>query len=189
MLLRSHALTLLRSHAMTLQEAIAFIRPGIQLPSGTWADIGAGTGLFSQALMHILKSGKVIAMDKSPHALHSITPLPHIDYEILEGDFNVTLDLPSLDGILMANALHYAKDHQYVLKNVLEGLKDNGTFILIEYDTDIRNEPWVPNPVSLKHFMDLCGKVGLTQPELIGERASIYQDGSMYAVVSRKLNK
>mgnify|MGYP002683214101 CR=1 FL=1 len=57
---------------MTPIEAINFIRLGIIHPSGTWADIGAGTGLFSRALMEILEEGKVIAVDKSPHALYGI---------------------------------------------------------------------------------------------------------------------
>ena len=169
---------------MTPIEAINFIRLGIIHPSGTWADIGAGTGLFSRALMEILEEGKVIAVDKSPHALYGIKAPRHIHFEIVEGDFNETLELPPLDGIVMADALHYAKDHLYVLKNVLTSLRDGGRFILIEYDTDVPNEPWVPNPVSLHLFSNLCRKVGLTDPELIGERESIYQDGRMYAVVS-----
>jgi len=172
---------------MTLQEAISFIRFGVQPLSGTWADIGAGTGLFSLALMQILEEGSVIAVDKSPHALYNINAPNHIHFEIVEGDFNNLLDLPPLDGIVMANALHYAHDHLYVLKNVLTSLRDEGIFILIEYDTQVPNEPWVPNPVSLHLFHNLCMKVGLTDPELIGERESIYQDGRMYAVVSKKV--
>ena len=173
---------------MTLPEAISFIRPGIHPRSGTWADIGAGTGLFSLALMEILEEGSVIAMDKSPHALYAIKAPPHIHLEIFEGDFNEPVELPPLEGIVMANALHYAKDHQYVLKNVLASLRNGGRFILIEYDTEVPNEPWVPNPVSLHLYRTLCRKVGLTDPELIGERESIYQDGRMYAVVSKKVS-
>jgi SAM-dependent methyltransferase len=170
---------------MTIPEAISFIRPGIHPRSGTWADIGAGTGLFTNALMEILEEGSIIAIDKSPHALFSIKAPGHIHFEIREGDFNHPLELPSLDGIVMANALHYAKDHLFVLKNVVKSLNDGGSFILIEYDTEVPNEPWVPNPVSLHLFRTLCSKVGLTDPELIGERKSIYQATRMYAVVSK----
>ena len=172
---------------MTLQEAISFIRPGVHPTSGTWADIGAGTGLFTLALMQILTEGNVIAVDKSPHALHNIRSLPQVTIAIRESDFDFPIELPPLDGILMANALHYANDHVYVLNNVLSALKDNGTFILVEYDTETPNVPWVPNPVSLSRFRKLCKLVGLTEPELINERTSIYQDGKMYAVVSKKI--
>ena len=166
---------------MTLPEAIDFIRPGINPTSGTWADIGAGTGLFTLALMEILTDGNVIALDKSPHALYSIKPPPHLGFEIVDADFHQPLSLPPLEGILMANALHYAKDHLTVLKNVLNSLKPGGTFILIEYDTDIPNIPWVPNPIPFQQFKDLCGKAGLHDPVIFGTRDSIYRDGAMYA--------
>ena len=172
---------------MTIPKATAFIRPGIHPTTGTWADIGAGTGLFTMALMQILEEGTIISVDKSPHALYSIEAPPHIHLEIFEGDFNVPVELPPLEGIVMANALHYAKDHLYVLKNVLTSLREGGRLMLIEYDTEVPNEPWVPNPVSLQLFRSLCRNVGLSEPELIGARESIYQEGRMYAVVSKKL--
>jgi ubiquinone/menaquinone biosynthesis C-methylase UbiE len=170
---------------MTLTEAIHFIRPGIQPANGIWADIGAGTGLFTMALMHIMEEGTIIAVDKSPHALYSIKASSQIHFQVMEGDFNQPLQLPLMDGILMANALHYANDHITVLENVLASLREGGRFVLIEYDTEVPNGPWVPNPVSMKLFRNLCKQVGLSDPELIGERQSIYQDGTMYAVVSK----
>jgi SAM-dependent methyltransferase len=166
---------------MTLQEATDLIRPGITPNSGTWADIGAGTGIFTQALMEILDEGKVIALDKSPHALYKIVNrTSKIVLDIMEADFDNPLHLPPLDGIIMANALHYAKDHLVVLKNVLSSLKPGGTLLLIEYETDKPNPPWVPNPVPLKRFQELCKSVGLNEPEIIGKKKSIYSDGEMY---------
>jgi SAM-dependent methyltransferase len=192
---------------MTLSEAIDLIRPAVEPTSGIWADIGAGTGLFTEALMSILEEGKVIAVDKSPHGLYSNEQLTIgnrqltigkvqkaidkgqlansneqriIGVEIIEADFNHPFVLPSLDGIIMANALHYAHDHAVVLKNVLAHLKPGGSFILIEYDTDKPNPPWVPNPVSFVRFKELCEKVGLKGPVLIGTRDSVYNDGKMY---------
>ncbi len=178
---------------MTLLEATDLIRPGVSPASGTWADIGAGTGLFTQALMEILDEGKVIALDKSPHALYSNQQLAisnrqsKVNLEIIEGDFNKPLDLPLLDGILMANALHYANDHLVVLKNVLTSLKPEGIFLLIEYDTDKPNPPWVPNPISFERFLEICHHSGLSEPMEIARRKSIYRDGEMYIVQCRKL--
>jgi ubiquinone/menaquinone biosynthesis C-methylase UbiE len=170
---------------MTLHEAIDLIRPGITPNSGTWADIGAGTGLFTSALLKILTEGKVIALDKSPHALYKIeNPNSKLEYEIMEGDFNLPLDLPPLDGIIMANSLHYAHDHLVALKNVLRSLKSNGKFILIEYETNKPNPPWVPNPVPFRRFQELSKMVGLNEPALIGARRSIYSDGRMYVATT-----
>ena len=182
---------------MTLQEAIDLIRPGINPSSGTWADIGAGTGLFTQALMEILESGKVIALDKSPHALYEIgnrqsaigNKKNKLSLEIVEGDFHQPLELPPLDGIIMANSLHYARDHKIVLKNVLSSLKSRGTFILIEYETDTPRNPWVPNPVSFRKFNELCNSLNLSNPTIIATRKSLYNDGDMYVATSNKMNE
>lgn len=174
---------------MTLHEAIDLIRPGVKSTSGTWADIGAGTGLFTEALTEILEKGKVFALDKNTHSLYQSkieNQKSKITVEIFEADFNLPLSLPLLDGILMANALHYANDHLYVLKNVLTSLKPGGTFILIEYDTDKPNPPWVPNPISSERFSALCNEAGLQKPIKIGRRHSIYQDGEMYVAMTTK---
>lgn len=165
---------------MQVEEAISFIRPAVIPASGTWADIGAGTGLFTMALMEILEEGKILAVDKNPHALYQIKPSAKIDFEIVEADFHQPLDLPALDGIIMANSLHYAKDHLAVLKNVLSPLKSGGTFILIEYNTNTPSHPWVPNPVSIERFFQLCSLTELNEPSIIGRRKSIYHEGDMY---------
>ncbi|MGB3078068.1 MAG: class I SAM-dependent methyltransferase [Saprospiraceae bacterium] len=175
---------------MTLHEAIDLIRPGVIPPSGTWADIGAGTGLFTEALLEILEEGKVFALDKNTHSLYQSkieNRKSKITVEIYEADFNKPMILPPLDGILMANALHYAHDHLFVLKNVLTSFKPGGTFIVIEYDTDKPNPPWVPNPVSFNRFRELCKHAGLKEPVVIGRRHSIYQDGEMYAVITKTI--
>ncbi|MEP6645540.1 MAG: class I SAM-dependent methyltransferase [Saprospiraceae bacterium] len=169
---------------MILQEAIDLIRPGIRNTSGTWADIGAGTGMFTLALMEILEEGKIIALDKSPHALYSILSTVSIEFEILEGDFQHPLLLPRLDGIIMANALHYAQDPIFVLHNILKSLKKESPLILIEYDTEMPNQPWVPYPVSFHRFTILCEHAGLKKPELIATHQSIYQDGNIYSAIT-----
>jgi trans-aconitate methyltransferase len=171
---------------LTVEEAIAFIRPGIINSQGVWADIGAGTGTFTEALFHLLKSGKVIATDKSPHALYSLKSPAHIQFEIVDADFTKPMELPEVDGILMANALHYAKDHKMVLKNVLQYLKRGGTFLLIEYDTDNANPPWVPYPVSLSQFQKLCKDMELNRPEVLGRKRSMYSQGEMYLATVKK---
>ena len=172
-------------YTVTLHEAIELIQKGVNHPIGTWADIGAGTGMFTLALMEILTEGKIIALDKSPHALYKIKAPTHVGLEIIDADFDRPLDLPELDGFVMANALHYAKDHTFALQNVLASLKPGGNFILIEYDTEIPNEPWVPNPISFRKFSALCKALDLNVPELIGTHSSIYSDGNIYSALLR----
>ena len=179
---------------MTTEEAIALIKPGIRHAIGTWADIGAGTGMFTQALAEVLESGKIIALDKSPHTLYNLVkeyqythPDSAIEIEIVEADFNAILNLPPLDGIIMANALHYALDPLKAMKNVTQSLKEDGVFILIEYDTETANPPWVPYPVSFERFTEICMKARLPKPKEITRRKSIYSDGDMYVAIIENL--
>ena len=144
---------------MTTSEAIALIQKGISPKSGTWIDLGAGTGTFTLALSEILATGStIIAADKSPHALYAMRS---DKFQIIEADFNRPMDLPVADGILMANALHYAVDPVVVLKNVLQHLKPGGRFILVEYDIETARGPWVPHPVSFARFIEMAAEVGL----------------------------
>lgn len=171
---------------MILSEAIAFIHPAISNPHSDWADIGAGTGTFTEALFQILQSGTVIATDKSPHALYALHPPPHIRFEIVDADFTQPMSIQLVDGILMANALHYAKDYASVLHNVLQHLRTGGTFLLIEYDTSTPNPPWVPYPLSLEQAKKLFEELGLTEPTVINTKPSVYREGIMYALSGSK---
>ena len=221
---------------MGLEEAIELIRTGIQGLSGSWADIGAGTGMFTRALAEILSEeqfgrieergnggngrlrpssvagghslwrratakggnppslsyggrskGKIYAVDKSPHALWELKSTSNVEIIVVEADFNEPLELPPMDGIVMANALHYAEDHLIVLKNVLRCLKPGGTFILVEYETEKPRPPWVPHPVPFKRFETLCTQAHLNMPEMIGKHESQYGYEHIYAAMTTKI--
>lgn len=167
---------------MSHEEAIALIKDGIDPASGTWADIGAGTGAFTEALRDLLSSGTVYAFDKNPHMLWRLESSPHVAIQVIEGDFTREFELPTnVEGIVMANALHYAEKPLETLQHVLAHLAPGGTFMLIEYNTDQPNPPYVPYPLSEKTFRSLASNTGLTELEVIGRKASIYQ-GEMYVI-------
>ena len=171
---------------MTHHQALQLIEKGIRNTNGIWADIGAGTGTFTLALREILTSGKVIAVDKSPHALWRLPLAGEIPIEIVEGDFNQLLELPVVDGILMANTLHYAVQPIEVLQNILQHLKPGGSFILIEYETATPLPPWIPFPLPFERFKKIALEAGLTEPIEIGKAASSYGHDYMYAVFCEK---
>lgn len=156
----------------------------------TWADIGAGTGVFTVALQAILKPESTVwAVDKNPHVLWSLPKYNEVNIRVEEGNFERAMDLPLFDGIVMANALHYAQDPARVLKNVLQYLKPEGSFVLIEYDTNQPNPPWVPYPVSQARFEQLVAEVGLTAPEPIYRTSSQYGQNYIYSVQTRTTAK
>ncbi|MBN2366838.1 MAG: class I SAM-dependent methyltransferase [Calditrichaeota bacterium] len=125
---------------MNHQERIDFIREGIQTLSGNWADFGSGTGLFTHAIAEILDTrATIFSIDKSRSSLHKqeqkfngMQNIPSIHF--LYRDFTGSLSLPPLKGIIMANALHYIEAKAELISKFLNYLKENGRFILVEYN-------------------------------------------------------
>ncbi len=172
---------------MTHEQAIAFIRDAVPNTGGTWADFGTGKGTFAFALADLLGStGKVYAVDQQ---LPVLTYPVHANQEDfapilpMEGDFTQPITLPSLDGIVMANSLHYAPQPEKVLSLLLSHLKPNGTFLLIEYDTQTGNT-WVPYPIDFSTWQQMAPLLGLSLPHKMNSRTSIYGNGQIYAALS-----
>ncbi|MCI4667309.1 MAG: class I SAM-dependent methyltransferase [Bacteroidia bacterium] len=160
---------------MELATAISLIQTGIPNKAEVWADLGAGTGLFTRALLEILpEEGLVHALDKSPRYLYDLWRGYKNRLIVHDGDFIKEMELPKLDGIVMANALHYVREKRSVLNHILSYLKPKGTFILVEYDTDSPNPPWVPYPISRNSWKNLCKQVGLEEVEVLGQTPSRY---------------
>jgi ubiquinone/menaquinone biosynthesis C-methylase UbiE len=166
---------------MTPQQARSLIKDGILKKKGNWADIGAGTGTFTLALRDLLESGTIYTVDKSPHVLWRLESTDAVRIEVVEGDFNHALDLPKLDGMIMANALHYSDAPEKVLKNLLHHLKPGGVFILIEYETTTPRPPWVPYPIPFAKFREIVEAIGLTKPVKLAEVPSRYGHQGIYA--------
>jgi SAM-dependent methyltransferase len=165
---------------MEISEAAGFLRPAGDIFSGVWADIGAGSGLFTEALLRLKTEGQVIAADKSPHMLWRLKSPAEVRLQVEEIDFTESFLFPQCDGMVMANALHYAKDPLQVLRNVLEHLKPGGHFILIEYDLDSPRPPWIPYPVSFPFWKKLAKEAGLSEPVRVGEKVSRFGHSSIY---------
>lgn len=175
---------------MQLNTAISLIQPAIPPTesSQTWADIGAGTGLFTQALDQILpEKSTIIALDKSPHPLWYLK-LERCKLRVEEGDFERGMDLPKLDGILMANALHYAQKPEQVLESLVKYLNQNGRLVLVEYNTDRPMPPWVPYPVSIKRLETMAATAGWRPPQITGQIPSAYGHSQIYVAVLEAIN-
>jgi len=172
---------------MHLSQATALLQsPALQIPHQTWADLGAGTGTFTLALASLLlPPGKIYAVDQDARALQQM-PANYNDIiiETKAADF-IKNDLlfTDLDGILMANALHYVKDKIGLINKLKNYIKEDGCFIIIEYETDNAN-PWVPYPIRYQALAQLFSEMGFESVEKLGEMPSRYQ-GKMYAALIR----
>ncbi|OMP78348.1 class I SAM-dependent methyltransferase [[Flexibacter] sp. ATCC 35208] len=161
---------------MQLSEAIQFIQCDIlqHAPVSKWADLGCGSGLFSMALAHYLPEGSTIyAVDHKP-----ATRIPGHGIEIFELDFVFDpFPFGAVDGILMANSLHYVKDKPAFLQKLKRYCS---TLLVIEYDIEKPVPTWVPYPVS---YSKLTTCFPDKQIKKLRERPSAYGQGNMYAAL------
>jgi SAM-dependent methyltransferase len=99
----------------------------------------------------------------------------------LLADFTQPLALPPLDGIVMANSLHFQRDKEPVLQQILGYLKPGGQLILVEYNVD-RGNRWVPYPLSFPTWKALAERSGFAGTRLLATRPSRFL-GEIYAAL------
>jgi len=149
----------------------------------TWADLGCGDGTFTLALGDLLSSDSTIhAVDRDASALRRI-PSVHKGVRIVthRGDFtSETWPFGDLDGILMANSLHYVRDQAAFIRSCARHLKPLHRFLIVEYDTTAAN-PWVPYPVSQISLRDLFERAGYSSIRVLRSRPSVFRRAPLYA--------
>ncbi|RPJ27662.1 MAG: class I SAM-dependent methyltransferase [Chloroflexi bacterium] len=172
-------------------DHVNLLKPANLPLGGIWADFGAGSGAFTLALRELVgPEATIYVVDKDRGALRRLesayrqrfsSALRHVaprpigqshsqdgaDHLIpLNQDFSRPLELPPLDGIVMANSLHYFKDQERVLRHVRGFLKPNGVLLLVEYNVDSGNL-WVPHPFSFETYRLLARRAGFSEPRLL----------------------
>jgi ubiquinone/menaquinone biosynthesis C-methylase UbiE len=173
---------------MELDEAAAMLDNDHFHVAGqmVWADLGCGNGTFTLALANLLLQGSLVhAVDNNAAALKQIpSGYNQVSIEKHKIDFvGDVLPFDKVDGILMANALHYVQYKDAFIKKVITFLKDDGRFLIVEYNT---NEPvpvWVPYPVSFTALQSLFRDVGFNTVRLLSERPSVYGHAPMYSAI------
>jgi len=181
-------------YTMKINEAITLIgdaaallpRPG---QAQHWADLGCGSGLFTEALTRILPAGSTVdgvdTQPDLPHAGQFVPPLPAgSQLRPITADFEKDeLALRHLDGILMANSLHYVQDKPALIKKLRGYMRPDAPFLIVEYDTDTPVARWVPYPVSAISLTNLFTQAGYTHIRQLGRRPSVYGRANIYAAL------
>lgn len=175
---------------MNHADHVALIKGSISEPGGTWADFGSGTGAFTLALAEVVgRDAHLYSIDQQHNALRQQEQtmrrtFPELQVEYIAADYTKPLDLPALDGLVMANALHFQRHKDGVLQLMYRYLRAGGRFILIEYNTDQGNFG-VPHPFSYESWATMAHRNGFVNTQLLATRPSRFM-GEIYAAVSRK---
>ena len=178
-------------------DAIELIRDAVGGRGGVWADFGAGTGTFTRALSAVLGAGStVFAVDADARAVRALRELSTSTscgaaVIAVHADFAQPLVLPGmvrgqaqLDGILLANALHFVRDPERVLSRLVEHLRPGGRAIVVEYDRRAASE-WVPFPIPASRWPRLAESAGLAESAITATRPSSYS-GILYTGVATR---
>ncbi len=177
---------------MNHADHVSLLRAAVPRGPATWADLGSGSGAFTLALADLLGPGAtIVAVDRDASALREQAVamrerFPGVRLDQRVADFREPLDLPELDGIVMANSLHFVEraDQVRVLRRLCGHLRPGGRFAVVEYDAE-RGNPWVPHPFGPATFARLATSAGLTGAREIGRVPSRWL-GAIWSGVSER---
>lgn len=160
---------------------------------GAWADLGAGSGAFTLALADLLDPGaSIYAVDRDARALNQLQRSVEARLQeqsaaqvsVVNADFTRPLPLPVLDGIVMANSLHFLPDRDKTgfLSRLRGMIRPGGQLTIVEYNAD-RGNPWVPHPFSFQTWEKLAASSGYTKVAWLNSHPSRFL-GEIYAAVA-----
>jgi ubiquinone/menaquinone biosynthesis C-methylase UbiE len=165
-------------------EIVRLIEKGIRPGETAWADLGSGDGAFTLALRKLLgPDADIYSVDadgsrlaRQARAFRSGPGAERTTF--VEADFTDSLALPPLDGVLMANALHFVEDQAAFLARLRRGGSratsiETRKLLIVEYDIT-RGSSYVPYPVSYARLTELALEAGFGAPALLGTARSRY---------------
>lgn len=172
---------------MTQTDAISLLSTEAiaSAPPQVWADLGCGSGTFTEALANLLPRDSLVhAVDSSQAALHKVPQqVGQTSITTHQANFEQdSLPFQALDGILMANALHFVSDKAAFVQRAQQTLlKPHGQWLIVEYNHN-RANPWVPYPIPFVDLQTLFIGLGYQQVSMIHEIPSRY-GGNIYGAI------
>lgn len=170
-------------------DHVALIRDGISgLEKGAWADLGSGRGAFTLALADLLGAGgSIVSVDRDGKSLREQEAVmrarfPDASVRYLVADIRDPLAIGPLDGVVMANSLHFLDHRREALTGIHAMIRPGGRLVLVEYDTD-RGNPWLPFPLSLRTWERVAADAGFQGTRQLG-RVPSRHGGAIYSALS-----
>jgi ubiquinone/menaquinone biosynthesis C-methylase UbiE len=164
---------------MNHADHLSLIKKGVPEPGGIWGEFGSGRGAFTLALAELVgPAGTIYSIDQNSAVLNEQKRAIEKRFGDLQpsmhywtADFTQPLEIPALDGVLMANSLHFQRDKKIVLRLVFDYLSPGGNLILVEYNLQ-RGNTWVPYPIPFGEWANLSQEIGFEGTSMLGVRPS-----------------
>jgi ubiquinone/menaquinone biosynthesis C-methylase UbiE len=176
---------------MNHQDHVNLLRPAVPSASpGPWADFGSGAGAFTLALRDLVgPETEIFSVEKDESRLDQqqrnfLVRFPQSNIHFVHANFTQPLDLPPLEGIVVANAIHFYRDKERLLRQFRAYLKPEGRLVVVEYNAD-RGNPWVPYPLSFDTLRRVTDAAGFSEAELIATVPSSFLR-QIYSALARK---
>lgn len=155
-------------------------------PGATVADIGAGTGYMVARLSRAVGAGgTVVAIDASAAMVEYLTnrsadlgPARIVPRKV--GPDDPEFSPATVDAVLTLDTWHHVNGREAYAKNVYDGLKRGGRFVVVEHTVDSEVGPPVAMRLSTEQVAKQLGAVGF-RVEVIKESMSRH-----YLVVGHK---
>ena len=179
---------------MDTHEAVTLIAAAVPRRPGTWVEFGAGDGTFTRALVELLgPNSRIYAVDRDARAVATLkrwAAKEAANVTPVVADFTRSFGLPGLaeprlDGILLANALHFVPDAAVVLGRLTAWVRPGGRVVLVEYERRAASR-WVPYPIPFARLAALTASAGLTSPSITATRPSAF-GGILYVAAADRL--
>ncbi len=133
----------------------------------------------------------IVSVDRDARALREQEQVmaerfPGVRLARAVADFRYAMPLPALDGIVMANALHFIPRTEQVeaVRRLVSHLRPGGRFLVVEYDAE-RGNPWVPHPFRPATWQRMAAEAGLADTREIGRVPSRWM-GAIWSAVSQR---
>jgi ubiquinone/menaquinone biosynthesis C-methylase UbiE len=169
---------------MRTSDAVELIRNDQPSEQETWCDLGCGSGTFTIALAELVAPGSTIwAVDVDARQISGI-PEQHRGVKIRKVVADIAreeLPVSQMDGILMANALHFIKDQATFLARVNQATKK---LLIVEYENRLPS-PWGPYPVNSARFREMARKAGFSYVEKLRTMPSRF-GGTLYSALAER---
>lgn len=178
---------------MRHRDAVALLEGAVPRRAGTWADLGAGDGTFTRAIAELAGEGSTVyAVDRDASALGALpggSGMAGVRLIPVHADITGAFELPglgrhALDGVLLANTLHFLAEPAAVLERLARRLAPGGRMVIVEYDRRGASR-WVPHPIPSARWPELAAAAGLSAPAVLRRRPSTF-GGELYVAVAER---